>query len=212
MPKPERDREHQEHHHQSDPYWTGDHLLGELPLPDGPSLVRLRLHQSEEAYDRRNLADLVPLRHPTGRRDYIHAQPYVLAPEFTLTVGLFPTPRASGAIGEVVDSSWEGMRHVAIGQAQAWSYPRDRVLVLWECYLFDRWRRADPLPDPALAALWDRFEAHLLTHFPDTEHIVTPSWEDIYERPAWQAFLGMRGYAPGTSGVFFKTIHQASAR
>ena len=74
----------------------------------------------------------------------------MLEPEITLTVGLSSTPREMGAVGEVVDATWKGMRHVEIGQAQAWSYPAERLLVLWECYLFDRWRLADPLQDRAL--------------------------------------------------------------
>jgi hypothetical protein len=187
-----------------DPYWTDDVLLGDVPLPDGSALVRLRLHQSEEAYHGRNIAELVPLSQSSGSRSYVHARPYVLEPEITLTVGLFPTPRDTGAVGEVVDSSWEGMRHVEIGQAQAWYYPADRLLVLWECYLYDRWRAADPLRDSALAAVWDGFERRLLAHFPQAARITTPSWEDIYERPAWQDFLTQHGYAPATPGVFLK--------
>ena len=128
-------------------------MLGEPRLPTETALVRLWLHQSDEAYHGRTIAELVPLSHPSGSRSYIHARPYVLEPEITLTVELSPTPQATGAVGEVADSAWEGMRHVEIGQAQAWYYPADRLLVLWECYLFDRWRLADPLCDPALAAI-----------------------------------------------------------
>ncbi len=188
-----------------DPYWSDVLLLGEVPLPNGVSLVRLRLHHSEEPYDRRNVAELAPLTHPVGTRGYVHAQPYVLEPEITLTIGLFPAPRDASVIGEVVDSSWEGMRHVEIGRAQAWHYPADRLLVLWECYLFDRWRLADPVQNPALNALWQGFECELLVHFPTAERLATPSWEDIYERPAWQTFLRQQGNAPATPGAFVKT-------
>lgn len=97
------------------------------------------------------------------------------------------------------------MRHVEIGQAQAWYYPSERLLVLWECYLFDRWRLADPVQDPALNGLWQRFEAELLARFPEAELMATPSWKDIYERPAWQTFLNQQGYAPATTGAFVKT-------
>lgn len=189
---------------EQDPYWSDDVLLGDVPVLDGSALVRLRLHHSEEIYHGRNIAELIPLRHPTGNRIYIHAKPYVLEPEITLTIGLFPTPRATGAVGEVVDADWEGIRHVEIGQAQAWYYPPDRQLVLWECYLFDRWRVADPVHDPALAALWLGFEKQLLTRFPAAERVATPSWEDIYDRPAWQAFLASQGYTPAVPGAFVK--------
>jgi hypothetical protein len=186
------------------PYWSNDILLGAMPLPGGTALGRLRLRQSEVPYHGRNIAELIELRHPTGSRTYIHAKPYVLAPEITLTVDLFPTPRETGAVGEVVASDWEGMRHVEIGQAQAWYYPPDQLLVLWECYLFDRWRVADPVHNPALAALWLGFERQLLTRFPEAERVATPSWEDIYERPAWQAFLANQGYTPAVHGAFVK--------
>ena len=46
----EREREH-------DPYWSDDILLGEIPLSQGATLVRLRLHHSEESYDRRSIAE-----------------------------------------------------------------------------------------------------------------------------------------------------------
>lgn len=61
-----------------DAYWSDDTLLGEIPLPDGASLVRLRLHQSEVRYHGRNIAELVPLSQPTGTRSYVHARPYLL--------------------------------------------------------------------------------------------------------------------------------------
>jgi hypothetical protein len=73
-------------------YWSDDILLGETPLPDGASLVRLRLHQSEERYHGHNVAELVPLSQPTGTRSYVHARPYLLEPDITLTVGLSPHP------------------------------------------------------------------------------------------------------------------------
>jgi hypothetical protein len=116
-----------------------------------------------------------------------------------------PTLPETGVIGEIVDSHWAGMRHVEIGQAQAWYYPAERLLVLWERYLFDHWRLADPVRDPALHGLWQRFEAELLARFPEAERLATPSWEDMYERPAWQTFLRQQGYAPATTGAFVKT-------
>lgn len=186
----------------AEPYWTEDHLLGEALLPAGPSLVRLRLHQSEDVIPDR--LSLVPLAHPTGSRVYIHVKPYVLEPEIALTAELSPAHRMTGKVGDVVASTWEGMRHVAIGQAQAWFYPGDRLLLLWECYLLDSYRQDDPLGDPALAGLWQGFEAELWRRFPEAVRLATPAWEDIYERPAWQAFLAQHGYAPGTAGIFVK--------
>ena len=98
------------------------------------------------------------------------------------------------------------MRHVEIGQARARYCTADRLLVLWECYLFDRWRFADPLHDAALQAIWAGFERRLLAHFRDAARIATPSQEDIYERPAWQAILSKHDYAPLAPGVFAKEL------
>ena len=51
---------------EQDPYWTDDILLGEVCLPQETALVRLRLHESQETYHGRNVAELVPLRQPTA--------------------------------------------------------------------------------------------------------------------------------------------------
>ena len=188
----------------ADPYWTEDRLLGEARLPEGPSLVRLRLHQAEEAIPDR--PSLVPLAHPNGSRLYVHAQPYILEPDIALTIDLQPAAPGPGVLGTVVDAAWEGMRHIAIGQAQAWFYPADRLLMLWECYLRDPWRQADPLDDPALGALWHGFEAELWRRFPTIERLATPAWDAIYPRPAWQAFLIQQRHAPATAAVFRKVV------
>ena len=70
------------------PYWTDDLALGEVALPRERAIVRLRWHQSEERV--RGHEELFPLQHKTGPRLYVHARPYVLEPEITLTVGLLP--------------------------------------------------------------------------------------------------------------------------
>ena len=102
-----------------DPYWTEDLLLGEAQVQGEPSLVRMRLHVSEEPYHASNREELVPLAHRTGFRTYVHAKPYVSEPSIDLTVGLYPTETEQGAIGEVLASDWVGMRQREIGQAQA---------------------------------------------------------------------------------------------
>ena len=37
-----------------------------------------------------------------------------------------------------------------IGQAQAWYYPADHLLVLWECFLEDPFRQDEPTADELL--------------------------------------------------------------
>ena len=98
------------------------------------------------------------------------------------------------------------MRHEDIGHAQGWFYPTDQLLVLWECFPEERFRTsADPRQDTTLAALWSGFEGWLTSRFPDARQLVT-TWEDIYERPLWQAFLEEQGYRSVTPAAFAKEL------
>jgi len=133
-----------------------------------------------------------------------------LEPAATLTVDLSPSPAASGGIGEVADARWIGLQHRRLGTAQAWASPADRLLVLWECVLDDWVRRNSPLTDPVLTTVWSGFERVLTLWFPQAVRIATPSWEDLYERPAWQQFLAGQGYEPITPGCFAKQPPQIS--
>jgi hypothetical protein len=187
-----------------DDYWSADLAIGEARIGREISAVRLRLRVSDEPY--RGRGELYPLAHKSGRRTYVHGRPYILEPAITLSVGLYPTPTETGAIGEVIDATWEGMRHREIGNAQAWYYPADRLLVLWEAYLHDFVRQAEPLGDAALATVWAGFEGALRDRFPHAQRIATPSWEDLYARPAWQQFLAGQGYAPFAPGCFVKDL------
>lgn len=192
---------------EDDPSWTDDLLLGEAVLLGERRAIRLRLHQAQERYHRRDGAELVPLSEATGERLYVHAKPYLLVPDITLAVELSPRPRsADAAIGHVVGSDWTGMRHLEIGQAQAWYYPSDRLLLLWECFLDDRYRKEEPEHDDALTAVWTGFERVLRERFPQATQLVTPSWEDLYERAGWQAFLHRRGYQSFTQRAFRKEL------
>jgi hypothetical protein len=187
-----------------DAYWSRDIALGEARIGRESSMVRMRLHVSEERYGGRE--ELYPLTYKSGDRTYVHGRPYILEPEIRLTIDLYPTPTQDGAVGKVASSAWEGLRHRAIGNAQAWSYPADHLLVLWECYLFDAVRQREPLGDEALQLVWTGFEQALRDRFPDAKRIATPSWEDIYERPAWQQFLAGQEYEPFSPGCFVKEL------
>ncbi len=189
-----------------DEYWQHDLAIGEAPIGGETSTVRLRLHASEERYHGRGGGELIALAHPEGVATYVHAQPYVLEPAITLSIDISPTSTRAGVIGEVVGSDWAGMRHRDIGDAQAWWYPADRVLMLWECFLNDQVRQADPLRDDVLAVVWTGIERVLLDRFPAARRVATPSWEELYERPAWQQFLGGQGYQPFSLGCFVKDV------
>jgi hypothetical protein len=147
----------------------------------------MKLHTALEQF--RGQEELIRLNHPVTNKTYVHARPYILEPQIILSVGMYDKPTGEGAIGKVDATEWTGMRHKDIGNAQAWYYHQDQFLVLWECYLFDFARAEDPLSDKNLTTIWSGFEHHLRERFPDTQRIVTPSWEDIYERADWQAFM-----------------------
>ena len=104
------------------------------------------------------------------------------------------------------------MRHEEIGQAQAWYYPSDQLLVLWECFPEQRYRTSDdPRQDSVLSTLWHGFEAWLTDRFPAARRLVT-TWEDLYDRPVWQSFLAERGYSPIAPAAFGKDLTQPSDR
>ena len=194
--------------HEGDPYWTADLAIGEAVVERQLRTLRLQLHRSEETF--RGHQEFFPLQHRTGTRTYVHARPYFLAPDITLTIDLYSHPQPSGAIGEVADAAWRGMRHLSIGNAQAWLYHEDRSLVLWECFLEDFCRQPDPTRDAAMTTLWTGFERVLLEQFPTgaVERLVTPYAEHLYtDQTQWQAFLRQCGYAPlpGSPAAFAKT-------
>ena len=129
----------EQHAHEEAPYWTGDIGLFEgrfRATRDAPVIVRARIHQANERYTAQDIHPaIVPVAPRDGSRTYLHMQPYLLIPDIHLTVGLFPTPQPSGAIGAVVSAKETGMRREQIGTAQLWHYPADRVAVIWEAYL-----------------------------------------------------------------------------
>ena len=101
-------------------------------------------------------------------------------------------------------SEWMGLRHEEIGQAQAWYYPSDQLVMLWECFPEERYRTSDdPRRDATLTTLWSGFETWLADRFPAARRLVT-IWEDLYDRPVWQAFLEERDYVPIAPAAFAK--------
>src|SRR5215210_8772933 len=98
---------------EQDEYWTEDVAIGDGVFYQHAHTLRLKLHQSSERFDVSRDRELVPLAHPRGSRLYFLAKPYILLPDITLSINLYPyaTPADQGAIGEVASSSWQGMKH-----------------------------------------------------------------------------------------------------
>ncbi len=183
-----------------EPYWTEDIGLfeGRFRFSGGePRIVRARAHVSEEryhadAFDR----EIVPIAGGDGTRTYIHLQPYLIVPDIRLTLALVAGPRPDAAIGEVIGvEEREGRRH-PIGKAQAWCYPADRTLVIWECFLNGHLRDLPLGEDANMRRLWLAVEDYLTTRFPAATRLVTPFADPAFETAAYRAFLGSLGYAP----------------
>lgn len=162
--------------HEERPYWTSNHELGRFTIAGEDRPLYLKLHRSKERIFKRD--EIVPLTVTTGERDYFHAKPFLLLP---------------------------GGRPRDIGQAQAWHYPADHLLVLWECFFDDHYGLAGQRAEgnANLHKLWDGFERVLLGQLPAAERIVT-TCEDEYARPDWKRFLDERGYAQTAPVVFEK--------
>jgi hypothetical protein len=190
---------------QEQSYWTADVAIGEGRFYDDRFTIRLALHEQAERYFGRS--EIFPLTANTGSRVYFHAKPYILLPDINLQIGLFPEPRGD-VIGKVETVNWEGMRHEVLGNAQAWFYPQERALVLWECFIEERHRRPDPLEDANQQMLWAAFEQLVMERSLGVEKVYT-SWEDLYERPLWKRFVEGRGYHQVAPALFQKDVAAA---
>jgi hypothetical protein len=188
----------------SDPYWTHNLILGEGNVEKHESLIRLHLHQSEErAYHNESLFPIAVKRGDT--KIYFHAKPYILIPRMTLTIGLTRPKADSDEISRVIGSDVTKLQERGIDNAQAWYYPAEKALVLWECYLFEPYAQKDPCNDPLLDTLWRGFEKALLKGLPDTAKIYT-TYEPIYDRPVYVTFLAKHGYRLVEKAAFVKEV------
>jgi hypothetical protein len=196
-----------------DDYWNKEEFIATLPLPpqDVERDVFFLWHASRERYGRNHKELGLTLAEP-GERDYIHVKACFYSPRIVLTVAL--TPPAPGGefgeeIGEVVGSKNEGQNRHEIASLQAWYYPTEKTLMLWEVDLLGTYgQEQNPTQDFLLSSLWVSFERRLLEQFPDCKRILTPHHEPDYTQELFQAFLKERGFSAGAegSGVFEKPI------
>ena len=150
----------------------------------------------------------MPIATPKGERAYVNMHPYVEEPNVVLTVGIPPGGYADmPVIGQVQSARVEGLRHIQIGNVQAWYYPTDTALVLWECF-FDRFFREDtPLTkDKNMQHLWKQTEQQLHIKFPQAERIVTPFSDPLFETKEYQTFLRSLGYEPVAKAAYGKLL------
>jgi hypothetical protein len=200
--------------HEDDDYWTHDIPLFPVTIPsyrNKPRMVQGRIHLAEESYFGA-ASELVPLTNRRGTCYYINMHPYILEPELFMTVGLHPKPKhyadQDEAIGEVLATNVKGMRQNQVGNAQAWYYPQDRFIVLWECFFDSQIRNRRSLTeDMHMPKLWTTFEQWLSRQFPEATQIVTPFNDPIAETiEEYQTFLRSLGYEPIAEAAFGKNL------
>lgn len=166
-----------------DPYWNDDQPLGEVAVGRQLWLARVRSHFAVETYQGRGSETLFALREPRGQRTYVQSRLYLEAP---------PGSR----------------REEWLADGQAWFYPTERALVLWELLLDLRVAGpSDPRENLLLRTLWLRFEHFLRGRFPGADHCLT-TWEDTYARAEWARFLRTIGYRQTAPAVFAKPFRR----
>ncbi len=199
-----------------DDYWSYDIPLCTAQFPyyrNEERMVQGKIHVSQEHVYTGIVREIVPLRTKQGVRQYVNLHPYVLEPQTFINVGMYAAPKhyadQEAAIGQVLSAKVKGMRQHVIGNAQAWYYPTDKLLVLWECF-FESGFRKHPLPDDAnMQHLWKGFERWLLKQFPQATTLATPFNDPIaHSIEEYQAFLKTLGYSPLVEGAFGKAIHE----
>jgi hypothetical protein len=186
------------------PFWHPDEELGELELKERPNasdgnMVRLKAHTATIPYHAKR--ELYPLEHD-GTEHEVAGKAYILVPDITLTVGLYTDPQPSAAIGQVTDSSWQGMRHYDIANVRGLYYEDDRALAVWEV---DPWERLDEF---AHGRLWQLFETFLIARFPGAARIFTDDAEPHEQTERNREFLKALGYehVVGTHRIFKKEV------
>lgn len=200
-----------------DDYWTHDVVLSEAifsAFRGKPRQVRALIHESPERYQflKPEERQIVPVAALQGERIYVQAQFSVAVPDLYLTVGLSGQPGLDGAVGAVIGAEQRGRRREEIGKAQAWYYPADRLLLLFECFFIPRFRDAPLLEDANLPALWMGMEGWLIGRFPEAERLATPFRDLEYDTESYQAFLRRMGYAPVAKAAFGKAVHAGRRR
>jgi hypothetical protein len=165
-----------------DQFWTHDTILFAGTFHyyrNKKQQVRAKVHINEETYDFNNFGHRLEtdsLKTTKGTRTYMLLHPYVREPNLMMTVALNSKHYADmGAVlRKPTGTKVEGFRDVHIGNAQAWYYPEDKVIVLWECF-FHQFLRDLPLrKDPNMLLLWTGFEKWLSTRYPEAVKMITP--------------------------------------
>lgn len=195
-----------------DEYWTeeGQLCTGTFrSYHDKPRPVWAQMHVSEGTYSfERKEQAITPVTHLRGTRTYVHAQVFTWEPNVFFTVGLLSRLAPDGSIGQVVGTEQRGQRRQELGKAQAWYYPADDLIMLWECFYNGFYRDAPLLEDANMAALWQGLEPWLAERFPEAQRIATIFRDPLFETSEYQTFLRRLGYALVAQAAFGKLIER----
>jgi hypothetical protein len=179
-----------------------------------PVLVRGKLHLADETYYGA-ASDIIQLKSKNGDCNYINLKTYILVPDIRLTIVLYPKPKQYAdqepAIGEVIASQEQPkLKEQEIGDGQAWYYPGDKTIVLWESGLRPHFREKPIHQDPNMTGLWTGFETFLTQHFKSTTQIATTYTDPDYKTGEYQQFLKQLGYKPQPTAraAWAKKIHR----
>ncbi len=93
--------------HDEPPYWNDTRELTTLVVDRSERLVHMRSHIALERYGGSGSETLFPLREKTGERTYVQSRLFFHAPEGS-------------------------SREQRLADSQAWWYPAERAIVLWE--------------------------------------------------------------------------------
>ena len=181
------------------PYWILDTSLFEGQFTyfgNSPVQVRSKVYQSEEKYRLQKAEqDREPVHTLRGTRQHIDMRPFVSVRNVTLTIDLNVLERKP---------LW-----VEIGQVQAWYYPQDHLIVLWECFLHEFVREKPLLEDSNMRALWESVARFLHEQFPEAARITTPSHDPLFELKKYHKFLSALGYQQVAKAAWGKSIEEA---
>jgi len=185
------------------PYWTHDTSLFSgnfASFRNEPVLVRGKVHLADETYYGA-ASEIVPLQTKQGSCTYVNLKAYVLVPDIRLTIGLYQQPKhyadQEPVIGEVIASGeLPNMRELEIGNGQAWYYPADKTIVLWECGFYAHFREQPIHQDSNMTGLWTGFETFLRQRFTEARQIATTHADPDFATREYQQFLTSLGYAP----------------
>lgn len=167
--------------HEPDPYWTDDGELTTVRLGRAHHRVHIRSHQERERYGGVGSETVFALSAP-GERTYLQSRLYFHAPP-------------------------ESTREQRLADGQAWYYPAEAAIVLWELVPASPWWQPDedPREDFLLRTLWLAYERFLTARFPQAARLLT-TWEDQFSRTDWQGFLTTLGYQQTAPAGFTKAI------